>query len=60
MLKVAETAKVQMTLDKKLSYEIREDGWYSEHFGEKVPAKFLYAKTNCNGDAVFVTRLKVL
>ena len=60
VLKVAETAKVQMTLDKKLSYEIREDGWYSEHFGEKVPAKFLYAKTNCDGDAVFVTHLKVL
>ena len=49
-----------MTLDEKLSYEIREDGWYSEHFGEKVSAKFLYAKTNCDGDAVFVTHLKVL
>ena len=60
VLKIAETARVQMTLDEKLSYEIREDGWYSEHFGEKVPAKFLYAKTNCNSDTVFVTYLKVL
>ena len=49
-----------MTLDSKLSYEIREDGWYSEHFGEKVPAKYLYAKTDCEGSVEFVTRIKVL
>ena len=60
VLDVAGNAKVQMTLDSKLSYAIREDGWYSEHFGEKVPTTFLYAKTNCDGDAVFVTRLQVL
>ena len=60
ILKVDGKVKVQMTLDEKLSYAIREDGWYSEHFGEKVPANYLHAKTNCNGDVVFVTRLKVL
>ena len=60
ILKVEEIAKVQMTLDEKLSYSIREDGWYSEHFGEKVPTKFLYAKTNCKGDAVFVTKLRIV
>ena len=60
LLKMAGTEKVQMELDAKLIYAVREDGWYSEHFGEKVPAKFLYAKTNCKGDTVFVTRLKVL
>jgi len=60
VLKVEGTAKVQMTLDKKLSYAIRDDGWYSEHFGEKFPAKYLHAKMNCNGDVAFVTRLKVL
>ena len=60
ILKVEEIAKVQMTLDEKLSYSIREDGWYSEHFGEKVPTKFLYTKTNCKGDAVFVTKLRII
>jgi hypothetical protein len=52
--------RVVIELDEKLSYTVCEDGWYSEHFGEKVPAKYLYAKTECNGDAVFVTKLRVL
>ena len=59
VLEFAGKAKVQMSLDSKLPYEIRE-GWYSEHFGEKVQTTFLYAKTNCKGDMVFVTRLQVL
>ena len=60
ILEVAGNAKVQMMLDENLSYSIREDGWYSEHFGVKVPTKFLYAKTNCKGNAVFVTKLHIL
>ena len=60
ILEVAGNAKVQMMLDENLSYSIREDGWYSEHFGVKVPTKFLYAKTNCKGNAVFVTKLRIL
>ncbi len=60
ILKIDGNAKVQMILDSKLSYAIREDGWYSEHFGVKVPTKFLYAKTNCEGDAVFVTKLRII
>ena len=51
-----------MILDEKLPYEVRDDGWYSEHFGEKIPTKFLYAKMNCpvGYSESFVTRLKVL
>jgi hypothetical protein len=49
-----------MILDSKLSYAIHEDGWYSEHFGVKVSTKFLYAKANCEGDAVFVTKLRII
>ena len=62
VLKVAGVAKVQMILDEKLPYEVRDDGWYSEHFGEKIPTKFLYAKMNCpvGYSESFVTRLKVL
>lgn len=52
--------RVMIELDEKLTYTVRDDGWYSEHFGEKVPAKYLYAKTECKGDAVFVTKLRVL
>ena len=51
---------VMLDLDEKLSYTIREDGWYSEHFGEKEPAKFLSAKTECNGIIEFVTRLRLV
>lgn len=51
--------RVVMELDGKLSFEIREDGWYSEHFGEKVPAKYLYAKIDCEGAAEFVTRIRI-
>ena len=59
VLKVAGVPKVQIALDEKLSYAIREDGWYSEHFGEKVPARFLYAKAECTGSMKFVTRIRV-
>ena len=61
-LKVAGSAKVQMTFDEKLSYEVREDGWYSEHFGEKVSTKYLHAKVSVQGvgSTSYVTRLKVL
>ena len=51
--------RVTIELDPKLSYTVRDDGWYSEHFGEKVPAKFLYAKIECIGEAKFVTKLRV-
>ena len=51
---------VEIALDEKLSYTVCDDGWYSEHFGEKVPAKYLYAKTVCNGNVEFVTKLRVL
>ena len=51
---------VSLELDGKLHYAIRTDGWYSEHFGEKVPTKFLYAKKECDGKVEFVTRIRVL
>ncbi len=34
-------------------------GWYSEHFGEKVPTTVLIAKQECRGNVRFVTRLAV-
>jgi len=52
--------RVQMALDEKLSYSIREDGWYSEHFGEKVPMKYLYAKRECLKEIEFKTSIKIL
>ena len=58
-ISVPGSRRVSLELDGKLSYAIREDGWYSEHFGEKVSTKFLYAKTECSGDAEFVTRIRV-
>ena len=60
LLKIAGVAKVRMCLDEKLHYAIRTDGWYSEHFGEKVPSRFLYAKKECEGEVEFVTRIRVL
>ena len=52
--------RVSLELDEKLHYGIRTDGWYSEHFGEKVPSKFLYAKRECSSETVFTTKVKVL
>ena len=52
--------RVAITLDEKLSCSIREDGWYSEHFGEKVPTKFLYAKMECLKEIEFKTLIKIL
>lgn len=51
--------RVTVELDKKLSYAVREDGWYSEHFAKKTPAKFLYAKIECFGDVKFETKLRI-
>jgi len=59
-LDVPSARRVMIELDEKLTYTVRDDGWYSEHFGEKVPMQYLYAKTECKGDAVFVTKLRVL
>ena len=59
-LDVPGARRVMIELDEKLTYTVRDDGWYSEHFGEKVPMQYLYAKTECKGDAVFVTKLRVL
>ena len=58
-ISVSGCRRVSIALDGKLAYAVREDGWYSEHFGEKVPTKFLYAKADCTGSAEFVTRIKV-
>ena len=51
---------VQIALDEKLSYSIREDGWYSEHFGDKEPARYLYAKIECRDSVEIVTKISVL
>ena len=51
---------VTITLDPKLSYAVREDGWFSDHFASKRIAKFLYAKIECFGDVEFETRIKVV
>lgn len=59
-LDVPGARRVMIELDERLTYTVRDDGWYSEHFGEKVPMQYLYAKTECKGDAVFVTKLRVL
>jgi hypothetical protein len=56
---VSGARRVVMALDRKLSYSIREDGWYSEHFGEKVPTKFLYAKMECKESVEFVTTISI-
>lgn len=58
-ISVPGSRRVVVELDSSLSYAVREDGWYSEHFGEKVPTKFLYAKTECSGDVKFVTKIRV-
>ena len=52
--------RVQIALDEKLSYSIREDGWYSEHFGDKEPARYLYAKIECRDSVEIVTKISVL
>jgi uncharacterized heparinase superfamily protein len=58
-ISVPGSRRVVMEFDDKRSYEIREDGWYSEHFGEKVPARYLYAKVDCEGTAEFVTKIRI-
>ena len=52
--------RVVLELDSKLPYAVRDDGWYSEHFDDKVPTKFLYAKAECSGNTEFVTKVKIL
>lgn len=59
-ISVPGSRRVSVAFDEKLAYAIREDSWYSEHFGEKVPAKYLYAKVDCEGEMEFVTRIKIL
>jgi uncharacterized heparinase superfamily protein len=59
-LDVPSARRVMIELDEKLTYRVRDDGWYSEHFGEKVPTKYLYAKMECKGNVEFVTKLRVL
>ncbi len=57
---------VLIELDQNLTYTVHCGekspvlGWYSEHFGEKVPAAVLYGKKMCHNKAVFVTKIKVL
>ncbi len=63
---VAGARKVRVTTDSSLDYRIAcgEEspmlGWYSDHFGEKVPCKVLYASLECKGNVNFETKVKVL
>ena len=59
-IEVPGARRVQIALDEKLSYSIREDGWYSEHFGDKEPARYLYAKIECRDSVEIVTKISVL
>ena len=59
-ISVPGSRRVVLELDAKLSYVIRDDGWFSEHFDDKVQTKFLYAKTECSGNIEFVTKVKIL
>lgn len=69
---VAGARSVKMELDEKLQYEVVNGragapqkgypeilGFYSEHFGEKVPCSVLYARRACNGSVQFVTKVKI-
>lgn len=57
--------KVVITTDCNLDYRVAcgEEspmlGWYSDHFGEKVPCKVLYANTKCVGETTFTTKIKI-
>lgn len=68
---VAGARPVEIEFDEKLDYEVvngREDakktpkilGFYSDHFGEKVPCSVLYAKQVCVGSIQFVTKVRIL
>lgn len=58
--------KIQVSTDPALEYRIASGeenpmlGWYSDHFGEKVPCKMIYASKECKGASSFETRVKVL
>ena len=60
------TRKVVVSTDPSLDCRIAEGeenallGWYSEHFGEKVPCKVIYASKECWGTSSFETKVKVL
>lgn len=67
---VSGARSIEMEFDEKLDYEIvdgRESsnespailGFYSEHFGEKVPCHVLYAKRRCEGSVQFTTKVKI-
>lgn len=66
LLRTPEARPVLLEPDSSLDYEIirgREKpilGWYSEHFGEKVPCSVLYAKIKCNSTARLVTKIRIL
>ncbi|MCL4102637.1 alginate lyase family protein [Fibrobacter sp. HC4] len=66
VISVAGARQVQITTDPSLEYRIVSGeespvmGWYSEHFGEKVPCKVLYAQKKCSGNSSFETKIKVL
>lgn len=57
---------VEWIPDEKLSYRKARGekapilGWYSEHFGEKIPTTVLYAKKRCEGNSVFRTKIRIL
>lgn len=66
VVSVAGARKVEITTDRSLDYRIACGeknpmlGWYSDHFGEKVPCKILYASKECRGSSSFETKVKVL
>lgn len=57
--------KVVVSTDPALDYRVAAGeenpilGWYSEHFGEKIPCKVLYASKACNGSAKFETKVRI-
>lgn len=58
--------KVQVCTDPALEYRVATGeenpmlGWYSDHFGEKVPCKVIYASKECKGTSSFETKIKIL
>lgn len=68
---VAGARPVEIEFDEKLDYEVvngREDakktpkilGFYSDHFGEKVPCSVLYAKNCFDATVIFTTKIRIL
>lgn len=65
-LKVPGIRLVRWIPDEEFSYrEVHGEmepilGWYSEHFGEKVPTTVLYAQKRCKGNCSFTTKIQVM